>query len=58
MGVFRFEAFSTLTITNSDKKQELRVFVVNIVVNIVDEVDDKVDDEVGLRAVARLGFCR
>ena len=47
--------YSTLTIRNSDKKQELRVFVVNIVVNFVDEVDDNVDDEVGLRALTRLG---
>ena len=45
---------STLTITNNDKKQELRVFVVNIVVNFVDEVDDNVDDEVGLRALTRV----
>jgi len=48
--------FSTLTIRNSDKKQELRVFVVNFVVNFVDEVDDKVDDEVGLRVDTRLGL--
>jgi hypothetical protein len=41
---------STLAITNRDRKQELRVFVVNFVVNFVDEGDDKVDDRVGLQA--------